>query len=71
MSYATDFIRYLKAFNINNFTHRDILIQTTANCPYSVLPDIKIILSKEGKQLREEEEIKNKKRYKRYFIEVI
>ena len=71
MSYATDFLNYLKAFNINNFTHRNILVQTTTNCPYSVLSDIRIMLKRENKKLRVEEEIKNKQRYKRYFIEVI
>lgn len=71
MSYATEFIKYLDALGLKNFTHRDILIQTATNCPYSVLPDIKILLKREGKQLKKKEEIKNNRRYKRYYIEVI
>ena len=71
MSYATDFLKHLRALGLTNFTHRDILINTTTNCPYSVLCDIKLILSRENKHLTEKEEITNKKRYKRYFIEVI
>ena len=44
MSYATDFIEgYLKPFNIQEFTHRDILIHTTTNCSYGVLVDLKML----------------------------
>jgi len=73
MSYAKNFIEYMKNHNIASFTHVDIVIQTGTTCPHSVLRSMKPILNSLGFQLREEAE-KNKNNsgsHTRYFIEVL
>lgn len=76
MTLADDFYNdYLKPKGILSFTHRDILIQTETNCPYSLLKDgIKPLLDKLGYKLTEKQETRinakgQKKNYKRYYIE--
>lgn len=70
MSYATDFLdNYINRYNVTEFTHRDILLNTTTNCSYGVLQDIKLILNKFNKKLTESERCINKKRFKVYKIE--
>lgn len=68
MSYATEFLEgYIKPFNIKEFTHRDILLHTTTNCPHKVLQRLKKILSDNGLILTESK-IDNKGT-KKYTIE--
>jgi len=76
MSYATEFIKELNARRLNNFTHRDILMWTNANCSYSVLRDIKDEFEKDGYRLVElwEESTntkKERKKFRRYWVEKI
>lgn len=76
MGYATDFLKELNARKRNNFTHKDILTWTTANCSYSVFRDVKQLLAKDGYRLVEiwEEETNTKnehKRFRRYWIEKV
>ena len=76
MSYATEFIKELNARRLNNFTHRDILMWTNANCSYSVLRDIKDEFEKDGYRLIElwEESTntrKERKKFRRYWVEKI
>lgn len=73
MSYAQDFYEYLKNHKLNVFTHRDILLNTTTNCSYSVLADLRMLLYKEGLTLKVEDiETVNSRgkgrRFKRYEI---
>lgn len=59
MSYATDFLGHLAAFNLKEFTLLDIISQTHTSYPASVKQDIKRILLNDNKHL-EEETINNK-----------
>lgn len=71
MSYGAEFISYLKKHNLRTFTHKDIIIQTNTNCPYSVLQAVRAKLEKEGQTIEEIWEKKNNKPYKRYWIEAV
>jgi len=73
MSYATMFIEYLRQTQKTDFTHRDILLETGTNCPYSVLVDVKELLYKLGYKLTEKMVNSNtgKRPYKRFYIEGI
>ena len=76
MTYATEFIKELQARKLNNFTHKDILMWTDANCSYSVLRDIREQFEKDGYRLIEVSEqrtnTKNEtKKFKRYWVEKI
>ena len=53
MSYGAEFIGYLKRHNLRTFTHKDIIIQTNTNCPYSVLQAVRAKLEKEGQTVTE------------------
>lgn len=59
MGYAEIFyFDYLKPLNIKEFTHRDILMHTTTNCPHKVLQSLKRLLNSLNYRL-EEEKISN------------
>lgn len=67
MGYAENFyFDYLKPFNIKEFTHRDILIHTTTNCPHKVLQSLRKLLYSLNYRL--EEETINNKGVKKYTI---
>ena len=69
MTYATEFIKELQARKLNNFTHKDILRWTTANCSYSVLQTVIKRLEKDGYQIDWiPEKSKNNKPHRRYFM---
>lgn len=76
LTYAQEFFDYLKAQNLREFTHRDILLVTGTNCSYSVLVDLKEMLYKLGLILKETKEERtnqrNQKRiFKKYTIEEV
>lgn len=71
MSYGAEFIGYLKRHNLRTFTHKDIILQTDTNCPYSVLQAVRAKLEKEGQTVTEMWEKENNKPHKRYWIEAI
>ena len=75
MSYAANFIEYIKNKGIRSFTHVDIVIVTGTTCPHSVLKYMKkskaftdfFRISKE----EDEPNAHNSNTHKRYFIEVL
>lgn len=77
MGYAQEFFNnYIQPKGLCSFTHRDLLIHTDTNCSYTVLQELKPLLKLKGLTIREEKEERinsknQKKRYKRYYIEVM
>lgn len=75
MTYAKEFYEdYIKPKGVFTFTHKDILKYTDANCSYSVIRELKILLAGIGLTLHETTEKRTNKKnqtktYKRYWIE--
>lgn len=76
MTYAIEFYEnFIKPRNIKSFTHRDILLNTDTNCPYSLLKHTLMpFLESLGYTIRVEREsrINSKgqtKYFNRYYIE--
>jgi len=76
MTYATEFYNdYIKRYNVKSFTHKDIIKETDANCPYGVLKHTLIpLLESLGYTIRVEKESRTNSKgkikfYNRYYIE--
>lgn len=64
MTYAADFINYLKDKNLNTFTCKDVEKVTNCNSSHAVVRDIKKIIDFTYKW----ESNQNKKRFKRFYV---